>query len=145
MLGAFDRDGVQFQFPDSWKLNEEEKTINGWTITVEGPTVAFMIVSYSPDTDDPNDLITAALEGLKEEYKDLEIDDVVDTLANQPAIGFDVSFAQFDLTVTSWIRAIPCGTGSLLLLTQCCDDELPFAGETLKSIMASFILSDEYE
>ncbi len=143
MLGAFDRDGVQFQFPDSWKLSEDDDTDNGWTVTIEGPTVAFMIVSYAPDTDDPNDIINAALDGLQEEYKDLESDEVVDTLANQPAIGFDVNFAQFDLNVTSWIRAIPCGTGSLLVLTQCCDDELPFAGETLKAIMASFRISDD--
>lgn len=141
MLGSFERDGVQFQFPDNWTLGEEDAE-GGWTVTAEGPTTAFLIVSYSPDVDDPADMADAALVGLQEAYPKLDAEGAVDSLAGQPAIGFDVNFIHLDMTNTCWIRSIPAGTGCLLVLAQCCDDELAFAGETLKSILASFLIAD---
>jgi hypothetical protein len=141
MADTFDRDGVRFQVPPGWQLETEEDG-DSWTASLQSESTAFLVVSYVPGVEDPSELVTAAVEGLKAEYPDLDAEDAVDTLAGQPAIGADVNFVHFDLTNTCWIRAVPSGDGAVLVLAQCTDEELPTGGLTLKQVMASLAVDE---
>jgi hypothetical protein len=141
MPDTFERDGVRFQYPSDWVVELEEDA-ESWTVSVQGPGTAFLVVSYVPGVEDPSDLVDAAVEGLRADYPNLEAEDAVDNLAGQPAIGADVNFVHFDLTNTCWVRAVPAAEGAVLVMAQCTDEELDVEGEALRAIMASMMVDE---
>jgi hypothetical protein len=141
MSDTFDRDGVRFRYPTDWQFDIEEEG-DAWTASLQSPGTAFLVVSYVPDTDDPSELVEAAVEGLRAEYPDLDAEDAIDTLAGQPAIGADVNFVHFDLTNTCWVRAVPAVDGAVLVLAQCTDEELDTEGAALRQVMASMTVEE---
>ena len=136
MSKTFERDGIRFQYPPEWEFELEDEG-ESWTVSMQGPGTAFVVITYVPDADDPDELVEAAIAGLKDDYADLEVENAVDNLAGQPALGADVSFVHFDLTNTCWIRAVPANQGAVLILAQCTDEELEGPGAALKTVMAS--------
>jgi hypothetical protein len=141
MPDTFERDGVRFEYPPDWAIELEEDA-ESWTVSLQGPGTAFLVVSYVPGVDDPSDLVDAAVEGLRADYPNLDAEDAVDNLAGQPALGADVNFVHFDLTNTCWIRSVPAAEGAILVMAQCTDEELDVEGERLRSIMASMTVDE---
>lgn len=141
MSETFERSGVCFRYPNEWELELEEDG-ESWTVSLQGPGTAFLVVSFVPEVDDPSELIDAAVAGLKDDYPDLESDDAMDTLAGQPALGADVRFLHFDLTNTCWIRVVTASDGAILLLAQCTDEELENQGRTLRAILDSLSVDE---
>ncbi len=141
MQEAFERDGVRFRYPRDWEMELEEED-ESWTVSLQGPGTAFLVVSFVPGVDDPAELVEAAVTGLKEDYPDLEAEDAVDTLAGQPALGADVRFLHFDLTNTCWVRSVPASNGVVLVLAQCTDEELDDQGQLLRSIMSTMAVDE---
>src|SRR5262245_17840676 len=113
MLQRFERDGISFQYPASWKL-EEEGTENGWTVSLQSPGTAFLFLSCDESMPTAEDLAETAVEALREEYPDLEADARMEKLAGQMAIGHDVEFFHFDLTNTCWTRSFYSDAGTML-------------------------------
>ena len=141
MSDTFQRDGVRFSIPPNWQLETEDDG-DGWTVSLQGPGTAFLVVSYCPGIDDPGELVDAAVEGLQADYPDLDAADAVGHLAGQPALGADVNFVHLDLTNTCWIRAIPAAEGALLVMAQCTAEELEDQGQALKAIMAAMTVDE---
>ena len=141
MPETFELGGVRFQYPKAWEI-ELEKEAESWTVSLQGPGTAFLVVSFVPEVEDPGELVDAAVEGLRVEYPELEAEDAVDTMAGQPALGADVRFEHFDLTNTVWIRSVPAINGAVLVLSQCTDEELANEGEVLKNIMGSMTVDE---
>jgi hypothetical protein len=141
MSDTFQRDNVRFQYPPDWQL-ETENDGDGWTVSLQGPGTAFLVVSYCAGIEDPGELVDAAVNGLRAEYPELDAVDAVETLAGQPALGADVSFVHFDLTNTCWIRAVGAPDGSLLVMAQCTDEELDEQGAALKIIMSTIAVDE---
>jgi hypothetical protein len=136
MQEMFQRDGIRFQYPSDWQL-ETETEGDGWTASLQSTGTAFLVVSYVAGIDDPSELVAAAIEGLTAEYPKLDTEEVMDTLGGQPAVGADVNFVHLDLTNTCWVRAAPAGDGSLLVMAQCCDEEIDEFGPFLKAIVGT--------
>src|SRR4051812_21821906 len=104
MSAQFEEDGVRFLYPENWELQREESE-NGWTVSVQSPDTAFLVVSLDSAMPEMELMARTALDALREEYQDIEADDCVDSLAGQPAVGHDVRFFSLDLTNTCWIRS----------------------------------------
>ena len=141
MPETFERDGLRLQYPNAWEIELEEEG-ESWTVSLQGPGTAFLVLTFVPDVEDPGELVDAAVAGLREDYPDLEAEDAVETLAGQPALGADVRFVHLDLTNTCWIRSVPTGSGAVLVMGQCTDEELEDQGATLNSIMASLTVDE---
>src|SRR6516225_12305412 len=103
MAARFDDGGIHFQYPENWQLAREENE-TGWTVSLQSPRTAFMMVCLREDLPTPDQLADAALDALREDYPGLEADDCVDNLAGQPAIGHDIRFISLDWTNTCWTR-----------------------------------------
>jgi hypothetical protein len=141
MTKLFERDGVRFQYPDNWDL-ETEDTDGGWNVSVQSPATAFLLLSVHPDEDDPAALADTALAAMRDSYPQLEAEQAVETLAGQPAVGYDIDFFAFDLTNSCWTRSLQGPDGCLLLMCQCTDEELDSNGEVLKAVCRSLELDD---
>ncbi len=130
-MAVFEEGGVQFQYPENWETQREE-TATGWTVTVQSPGTAFLILFCDAECPEIELAAQMALDALCAEYEDLEADDRVDTVAGQPAVGYDVRFFSLDLTNTCWIRSFYASGGTMLVMWQINDLELEHYQQVLR-------------
>jgi hypothetical protein len=142
MAAHFEEDGIQFLYPENWELQREENE-NGWTISVQSPETAFLVLSFDTEMPEQELMAQAALDVLKGEYEDLEADDCVETVAGQPAVGHDVRFFSLDLTNTCWIRSFYSVQGTVLVMWQINDLELDRHEQVLRAICASIKIDED--
>ena len=142
MAVRFDDGGIRFSYPESWRLEREENE-TGWTVSLQSPGTAFMMVCLREDMPTPDQMAGAALDALREEYPDLEAEDCVDSLAGQPAVGHDIRFFSFDLTNTCWTRCFYGTEGTVMVMCQANDLELERHEPVLRAICASLQVDDE--
>jgi hypothetical protein len=136
MVAKFEADGIAFRYPENWSLERDEQE-TGWSVTVQSPETAFLILTFDTDGPDIGVIADAALETLRTEYPDLEADPAVESIAGQPAVGHDVRFFSFDLTNTAGIRAFRAENGTVLILWQYTDLEHDRSEPVLRAIRAS--------
>ena len=142
MAARFDDGGIHFQYPENWQLEREENE-TGWTVSLQSPGTAFMMLCLREDLPTPDQVAEAALDALREEYPELEADDCVDNLAGQPAIGHDIRFISLDLTNTCWTRSFYSSEGTVLVLCQANDLELEEHEPVLRAICKSLEVDEE--
>lgn len=120
MVETFERDGISFRYPADWTLEvAEDAESGGWTVTVSSPEgIAFFMASLQPDANDGGHLSDEALAALKAEYKELDSEDVMETICGLPAIGFNADFLTVDTAITCRVRGLDTFAGPLLLLSQ---------------------------
>jgi hypothetical protein len=140
-MKTFERDGINLHLPDNWEVEVEDSS-EGWSVAAQSPGTAFLLASFDPSMEDPSAMADAALEGLREEYSQLDADSAIETIAGQPSVGFDINFIHLDLTNSCWVRTLEAGVGALLLLGQCTDDELDLYEHELLGIMQSIEIEE---
>jgi len=142
MVAQFEDAGICFKYPENWKLEREENE-TGWTITVQSPETAFLMLCLREDMPTTENLADTALEALREEYSDLEADSCVEAIAGLPAVGHEIRFFSFDLTNTCWTRSFYSPRGTVLILCQFNDLESERNGLVLRAICASLEIEEE--
>ena len=134
--------GIRFRNPENWRL-ERENNESGWTVTVQSPATAFLLVSLNEDMPSTELVAQTALEALRTEYPDLEADECLDSVAGQPAMGHDIRFISLDLTNTCWTRSFYSGRGTVLVMWEANDLELDLNEPVLRAICASLEVEDD--
>jgi hypothetical protein len=142
MVAEFNEAGIRFRYPANWQLDRQENE-DGWTVTVQSPDTAFLMLCLREDMPSPDQLVAAALLALKGEYSDLEADDCVESLAGQPALGHNIRFFSLDLTNTCWTRSFDSAQGTVFVMCQINDLELDRNEAVLKAICASLQVDEE--
>lgn len=142
MSARFDQDGIAFSYPEDWQL-EQEDSPNGWTVSLQSPDTAFLMVSYDEDMPEVDAVAETALEALQAEYPDLEAEECVESVAGQPAVGHDIRFFSLDLTNTCWSRSFYGPGGTVFLMWQANDLELEKNGPILRAICASLTVEED--
>src|SRR5437868_1227970 len=97
MAAIYDEDGIRFRYPENWRLEREESE-HGWTVSLQSPETAFLLIALDEQTPKPQRMAELALATLREEYPELESDACADAVAGQPAVGHDFRFFSLDLT-----------------------------------------------
>jgi hypothetical protein len=139
MIRTFNRSGITFQYPSNWTLEEPEAPDPdaGWALSIQSPDTAFLLVSLNPDAITPGDLAEQTLDALKAEYKDLEAEPIVEQVAGQAAVGYDVDFMTLDTAINCRTRCLETIAGPLLLMTQSSDLDRAECEPVLQAIVAS--------
>lgn len=140
-MKEFNREGICFTYPETWKLECEDGD-HGWTVLVQSPGTAFMLLSYDSDSPDTEHMAQTALEALREDYPDVEAEEQAGTLAGQPAVGHDIRFFSLDLTNTCWTRSFYSPGGTVLAMCQFTDHEMEKYEPVLKAMCASLRIED---
>lgn len=143
MIRTFEREGIRFQYPANWVLETEEDAEGGWSVTVQSPETAFLLMSLRPDADNAAELADQTLDALKAEYKELDDVNAVGTFAGQLAIGHDIDFLTLDVAVTCWTRCAQTLAGPLLVMCQVSEFERERHEPVLRAICASMTIEDE--
>jgi hypothetical protein len=140
-MAEFKAEGIEFQYPENWELVREENE-DGWTVSVQSPDTAFLMISLRADMPAPEEMAETALEALREDYPELEAEDSLGAFAGQPALGHDIRFFSLDLTNTAWTRCFYSAYGTVLVLCQFNDLEAEINEPVLKAICASMQVED---
>ena len=139
MPAEFNKMGISFLYPDNWTLDEDDAKAGQESVTVFSPGGAFWSVSVHGASTDPEQLAKAALKAMEEEYKELEIDQARQTIAERKMIGYEISFYYLDMTNTASILCFR-GTGaSYAIFWQSEDRELKSIQDVFLAITTSFI------
>lgn len=136
MPSQFHENGVTFRYPENWTLERDENE-SGWTVAVQSPDTAFLIMTFDAEAPDIARMADSALDTLRAEYPALEAEPKVESIAGQPAVGFDVRFFSFDLTNTAGIRSFRAEEGTVLVLWQFNDLEQDRNEPVFKAICKS--------
>jgi hypothetical protein len=140
MIHQFDEEGFRFRYPEHWKLEREESDTR-WTVTVQSPDTAFMMLTVDAEMPEVRDVIATTLDALKEDYPDLEAEECEEDLAGQPSFGHEIRFFSFDFLNTCWTRSFYSSRGTVLLLCQ--TNDLENNESILRAICASLEVDEE--
>ena len=140
-MKTFERAGVRFQYPANWQITVDDGD-DGWTVTVQSPETAFIVVSLRPDAENAAQVADETLDVLRAEYKDLDAESAIDSVAGQPAIGHDIDFVTLDTAITCWTRCIDTSVGPLLVMGQTSEHDRDQHEPVLRAICASLQLED---
>jgi hypothetical protein len=141
-MNTFTRDGISFSYPESWRADAEEGD-GGWTVTLTSPETAFAVFSLRPDARDPADLADQTFDAIKSEYKELDADNAVQTIAGALAIGHDIDFMTMDTAIECRTRCLETPAGPLLVLCQSSELDRQRNDPILRAIVASLAIEEE--
>ncbi len=141
-IAEYAEHGIYFRYPEDWVL-EQEETDTGWTVSLQSPGTAFLLINMRADHPTVEDVAGTALAALREDYPELEADDAFESVAGHDAVGHDIRFFSFDLTNTCWTRSFYTPRGTVLVLCQANDLELETNEPILRAICASLEVDDE--
>src|ERR1051325_6716564 len=93
--------GVSFQYPDNWALDESDSTAGSGDVAVYSPGGAFWSLTVYPPNSEPQKLAAEAVQVLKKEYPDADVEPVTEKVADRRLVGYDMNFFYLDLTNTA--------------------------------------------
>ena len=141
MPGTYERAGLYFDYPESWRLEEGgpgEDADDGddgsnapepggedepASVTVHSPGGAFWTVLKYRGASDPRRYLEGSLAAMREEYGDLDVVAAEESLHGHRLTGYDLNFFYLDLTSTAHLRGVKTLGSTLLILCQADDRE----------------------
>ena len=135
----FNKLGVRFQYPDNWTLEEDAALADCQSVSVSSPDGAFWTLSIHPQAAKPAQLAQAAVKAMREEYNELEAEEIVEVIAGHELVGHDLNFYYLDLTNTACIRCIQGEQATYSIFFQAEDREFARVREVLRAITTSFL------
>ncbi len=136
----FDRLGITFEYPDNW-LVDAETPDDGLCVTVSSPDGAFWSVSGHAPSDDAEALADAVLGQMREEYRDLDSEVAVDTVAGHHLAGYDMNFSYLDLISTAQVRTFETPTALYVIFSQAEDHEWESVCRVFDAMTMSLVMS----
>lgn len=119
-----------------------EEGDGGWTATVQSQELAFVLFSLRVDVDAPAMLAEEALEAIKEEYKELDIETSTCTICGAPAIGYEIQFLTVDTAITCQLHGVESPAGPFLIMSQYSEYDRKKNEAVLEAIVNSLQFAD---
>lgn len=138
MPAEFNKLGLSFQYPENWQLDHEDAA-SGQSVTVYSPGGAFWSVSIDPHASDPIKLARAAVGAMQEEYSELEVTEVCETIAGVEMTGFDLNFYYLDLTSTAAVRCFRTERATYTIFYQSEDREFEQIEKVFRAMSTSVL------
>jgi hypothetical protein len=123
MPATFDKMGIAFQYPENWTLDEEDAVTGRHSVTIYSPGGGFWTVAMHPPGMGPAELVRAAVSAMRQEYEEVEREDIRQTLAGHDLVGCDLNFFYLDLTNTACIRGLRVERATVVIFYQAEDRE----------------------
>jgi hypothetical protein len=139
MPSEFNKLGIRFLYPDNWALSEDTAPADCRSVSVVSPGGAFWTVAIHPRATDPAGLVKAAVEAMRAEYTDLEVEEVCETIAGHELVGCDLNFYYLDLTNTTVVRSLRGDNATYTVFYQAEDREMARIREVLQAVTTSLL------
>jgi hypothetical protein len=141
--GKYQRGGIQFRYPENWKLADDSMEGIPRTVSIQAPSGAFWSIDIHPFSVDPDELMTQALEAMRGEYPDLEASETDTIVAGNESRGYDLYFCCLDFVVASRMRAFRLGHATYMLTYQAEDREFEQMEPVFDAITHSYFQEND--
>ncbi|ASV72944.1 hypothetical protein THTE_0342 [Thermogutta terrifontis] len=123
MPAEYNNRGIRFQYPENWRVEEDDLWTGRHSVTVYSPEGAFWSVSVHPRDTDPHKLADAAVQAMRQEYDTLEVESSPVTIGNRQLIGYEMNFFHLDLICTAQVHCVRTEQGTYVFFAQGWDRE----------------------
>ena len=137
MAAIFDKLGIRFLYPENWQLDESEALAGNDVITVYSPGGSFWSVMIHPPGTAPSKLAATALEAMRQQYDELDADEVREIVAGHEMVGYDMNFYCLDLTNTALVRSYRTDDAAYVVFCQADDREFAEIEPVFRAITLS--------
>ncbi len=135
----YNKSGIRFQYPDNWRMDDAASSTDCQTVSVYSPGGAFWTVSRHSRLADTKELAHAAVEAIRGEYAEIEVEDASENLADHELLGYDLSFYYVDLTNTASIRSLRADKSTFTIFYQAEDHEMAEIQAVMRAMTVSFL------
>lgn len=135
----FDRFGLAFDYPDNWSVDTTDSAPGQAAVTVYAPDGGFWAVTAHAPGGNPDELASAVVAQMREEYRDLDSEPATGSLAGRVLSGYDLNFYCLDLTNTATIRTLETPRAVYLFFSQAEDREWDHVSHVFDAMTASFV------
>jgi hypothetical protein len=135
----YNKAGIRFLYPDNWELDDNSESVDCQTVTVYSPGGAFWAVSRHTRLADTKELAKAAVDALRGEYAEIEVEEVTETVAGHDLTGFDISFYYVDLINSAAVRVLRADRSTFTIFFQAEDRDLASIQEVMQAMTISFL------
>lgn len=142
MLAHYHKLSVHFLYPENWELVESDPRDDPRTISVQDEGGAFWSITIYEGNLDPASLAEAALAALEEEYVELEVEPVSESIGGVPAAGFDIHFYVEQLVAAARIRVFERDESLVLLLCQAEDRQFDRLNPMFEAMTVSLLQAE---
>jgi hypothetical protein len=139
MPAKFERLGIAFQYPDNWTLDDTDAVAGRRSVTVYSPGGAFWTVAIHPRSADPVQLVQAVVATIREEYKEIEMDEARETVLGHELIGYDLSFYYLDFVNSAQVRGLRTATATYTVYYQGEDREFDRIQQVFQAMTVSLL------
>lgn len=133
--------GISFLYPDNWDLDEEETDGRHGSVTIYSPSGAFVSIGVHPRIIKPMDLAKGAVDGILEEYSEVDVEEAQQTISERELVGYDLNFFCMDLTSTATVRCLRTQEATYSVFCQAEDNEFERLARVFEAITASLLRS----
>ena len=131
--------GLRFEYPENWTLEEDRPGAGRASVTVYSPGGAFWTVALHPRETSPLKLAESVVQAMREEYTDLDVEEVREVTAGHELIGYDLAFFCLDLTNTAKIRTLRTRYGTYAFFYQGEDREFEAVEKVFQAMTTSLL------
>ena len=135
----FNRNGIRFEYPENWTIEQDSSPDGVFSITASAPDGAFWSLSRQPTEVDFEQLTDATTEQLREEYPDLEAYPASDEIFGSSFSGADFNFSYLDLTNTAEVRCLATATACYVFFCQAEDCDWSRLHHVFRAMTTSFV------
>jgi hypothetical protein len=139
MPSVYDKLGIHFQYPENWTLETDDTSPEKPSVTVYSPGGAFWTVMMHPKDANTVKLAEAAMQAIRDEYDEVDIEDAREEVCGIEFIGYDINFYCLDLTNTAWIRAGRSEFGTYLIVCQAEDRDFAKISPVFQAMTTSLL------
>lgn len=143
MTARYDRNGLQFLYPENWVLADQPDADLPRAISLEEPGGALWSVHVYPADYDPDLLIKDTLGALEETYPDLEVTPATKNFEAFDGSAIDTIFFCLDFLVRIKLQTLQVGDFQLLLWYQAEDREFDKHEPVFHAVSTSMLQSLE--
>jgi hypothetical protein len=138
---TYHHQGIRFLYPENWQV-ERQETEEGWTIVVQSPGAAFLLISRYDARPKQDEVLQASLHALKQDYADLEAEEATERIARHHAAGYDIDFFSLDTINTCTLRSFRTRACTYLVMTQFSGLDEETTAAVLKAMLVSLQIED---
>jgi hypothetical protein len=137
----FDNGTLRFMYPETWQV-ERQETEEGWTVAVQSPGTAFLLISSYEERPAVKEVLDTTLATLRQDYAELDAQPATEKIAQHQADGFDVDFFSLDTVNSCVIRSFRTRASTYLILSQSSGLEDETTAAVLQAIRVSLKIED---
>ena len=139
MTAKYERDGLTFQYPENWQLDEDPLQGFPRSISVTAKSGAFWCATVYDQGTAIDELTKQYVRTLEQEYEDLEQEPLELELAEETVCGLDLQFYCLDFLVRSRVFGLAVGERVVLLEWQAEDREFDQMEPVFRAISFSLL------